>query len=228
MPGIRREFVPNQVFIGLPWKNVRARYERAINKLEKKYPIHFVIVGRDDGQDADDLFVLIKDRIAASSYAIFDATGGNANVSLEYGYADGIEVPRAIFLSTHKAAQSSDGSPIISDLSGKRRVHYKTEKGLLSELDKFCRSHSYTVRFEKALSTALRNYTKGNKKSARSLAIKRVHGIDGRDEVRRPELVQTLQAENYADAAIEGMLHDLHGAGVIKCSMGRHSRVSVA
>ena len=129
-----REFIPNQVFIGLPWKNVRPKYDRIIPKLEKKYPLYFTIVGRDDGQDARALFEVIKSRIAASSYAVFDATAGNANVSLEYGYAEGIEVPRAIFLSAHKAAQKvSAGDPIISDLTGMRRVPY-----------------NYTKRFEKA------------------------------------------------------------------------------
>lgn len=138
MAGKNREFTPNQVFVGLPWKNVRPRYERIIQKLEKKYPLYFTIVGRDDGQDAKALFEVIKVRIASSSYAVFDATGGNANVSLEYGYAEGMEVPRAIFLSAHKAAQkASAGDPIISDLTGMRRVQYKTEATLASELQNF-------------------------------------------------------------------------------------------
>src|SRR4051812_31915807 len=112
--GAKREFTPNQVFVGLPWKNVRAKYDRIIDKLAKKYPLHFTIVGRDDNQDAAALFEVIKERIGSSSYAVFDATGGNANVSLEYGYAEGLEVPRAIFLSAHKAAQRAGGDPIIS------------------------------------------------------------------------------------------------------------------
>jgi hypothetical protein len=94
---IKRKFIPNQVFVGLPWRIVRPKYERIISALEKKYPLHFTIVGRDDNQDAEALFEVIKGRIMSSSYALFDATGGNANVSLEYGYAEGIEVPRAIF-----------------------------------------------------------------------------------------------------------------------------------
>src|ERR1700680_4964994 len=127
-----RVFTANQVFVGLPWKNVRARYDRIIHKLAQKYPLNFSIVGRNDGQDSQELFEIIKHRIAASSYAIFDATGGNANVSLEYGYAEGIEVPRVFFLSSHKAANKlAAGAPIISDLGGKRRLQYKTE-GTLS------------------------------------------------------------------------------------------------
>lgn len=131
MADTKREFTPNQIFVGLPWKNVRPKYDQIIHEMEKKYPLYFTIIGRGDGQDAQDLFEIIKQRIASSSYAVFDATGGNANVSLEYGYAEGIEVPRAIFLSARKAAQQhTAGSPIISDLTGKRRVQYKTEKTL--------------------------------------------------------------------------------------------------
>ena len=99
MAKTQREYIPNQVFVGLPWKTVRPKYERAIKKLESQFPLYLTIVGRNDSQQAGDLFEIIKQRIATSSYAVFDATGGNANVSLEYGYAEGIEVPRAIFVS---------------------------------------------------------------------------------------------------------------------------------
>jgi hypothetical protein len=60
MAGANREFIPNQVFVGLPWKNVRPKYEGIIAKIKKKYPLHFTIVGRDDGVDAQNLFEIIK------------------------------------------------------------------------------------------------------------------------------------------------------------------------
>ena len=225
----KRSFVPNQVFVGLPWKNVRPKYESIIHKLEKKYPLHFTIVGRNDGQDAQDLFEIIKERVSSSSYAIFDATGGNANVSLEYGYAEGIDVPRAIFLSAHKSAQKlSVGSPIITDLGGKRRMQYKTEKSLSAELHKLCRDHDYTKRFEKALTLALKGKSKGQKKSGRTLAIKLLRALDGKEKIRRAELVQHLQAQEYTESEIEAMLKKLHSAAVINCAVGKYSDVVVA
>ena len=229
MASSARAFTPNQVFVGIPWKNVRPRYEKVIHKLEQKYPLYFAIVGRKDGQDAQELFELIKLGIAASSYAIFDATGGNANVSLEYGYAEGMEVPRAIFLSSHKAAQKdSAGSPIISDLGGKRRIHYKTQGKLAVELDKFCREHDYTKRFEKALRGALKGKSKGAKKSGRALALKIVHALDGKAKMRRAELVQHLQAQEYTEHEAEAILTKLHQAGVLKCTVGKYSEAYVA
>jgi len=225
-----REFIPNQVFVGLPWKNVRSRYEHTIEKLERRYPLHFTIVGRNDGQDAQDLFEIIKQRIGSSSYGVFDATGGNANVSLEYGYAEGLEIPRAIFLSAHKAAnKSAAGSPIISDLTGKRRVQYKTEKTLLLEMEKLCREHDYTKRYEKALSKILKNKKKkGAKKSARALALKTVRALDGKAKIRRAELVQHLQAEGYSGSEADEMLKRLNAAGLVKCTVGKFSEAYVA
>src|SRR5690348_5774276 len=108
MAGSDKDFIPNQVFVGLTWKNVRPRYEKVFECLKLKFPIYFAIVGRDDGQSADDLFTVIKNRIDSSSFAIFDATRGNPNVSLEYGYAEGKGIERAIYLSTHKGAGSPD------------------------------------------------------------------------------------------------------------------------
>lgn len=224
-----REFIPNQVFIGLPWKNVRPKYDRIIGKLDKKFPLYFSIIGRDDGQDAKALFEIIKERIASSSYAIFDATGGNANVSLEYGYAEGIEVPRALFLSAHKSAQKNPaGSPIISDLTGMRRVEYKTEASLSKELNRFCREHDYTKRFEKALRTILKNKKGGAKKSGRTLALKLVRALDGKSKIRRAELVQHLQAQNYRDAEVDTMLKSLHSSGLLKCTVGKYSEAYIA
>lgn len=229
MASNKRKFIPNQVFVGLPWKNIRPKYDRIIGTLEKKYPLHFTIVGRNDSQDAQDLFEIIKQRIASSSYAIFDATGGNANVSLEYGYAEGLEVPRVIFLSAHKAANRSTSSiPIISDLGGKRRIQYKTEKSLSGELHKFCREHDYTKRFEKALKSALKTRSKGGKKSGRALALKIVRALDGKSTMRRAELVQHLQAQNYTEADVDVLIKKLHAAGIVKCDVGKYSSVYIA
>jgi hypothetical protein len=225
----KREFIPNQVFVGLPWKTVRPKYDRIIPTLEKKYPLHFTIVGRDDGQDAKALFEVIKARIESSSYALFDATGGNANVSLEYGYAEGIDVPRAIFLSAHKAAQKiTAADPIISDLTGMRRVQYKNQAKLEAELRKLCREHLYTKRFEKALGKILKNKSKGPKKRGRALALKLVKALGGKVQMRRADLVQHLQAQDYSEHEIDAMLKGLHSTGLLKCDPGRYSDAHIA
>lgn len=229
MATTKRVPIPNQVFIGLPWKNVRPRYEKVIDKLSKKYPLYFTIVGRADGRDALALFEVIKARIESSSYAVFDATGGNANVSLEYGYAEGIEVPRAIFLSAHKSSQKGSASePIISDLTGMRRVQYKTQSGLSKELAKLAAEHDYSKRFENALREIVRGWSKGEKKSGRTLALKLVKALDGKVKIRRADLVQHLQAQGYSDNETDQMLRRLHAEGILKCTVGKYSEAYIA
>ncbi|MGA2351598.1 MAG: hypothetical protein ABSF70_14270 [Terracidiphilus sp.] len=229
MAKVKRGFISNQIFVGLPWKTVRQKYEAIIQKLIKTYPLYFTIVGRDDGLNAESLFAVIKERISTSSYAVFDATGGNANVSLEYGYAEGIDVPRAIFVSAHKAAQKQNAtSPIISDLLGMRRVPYKTDKTLMAALHKLCKEHDYTTRFERALSEALKGKPRGEKKRNRTLALKIVHALDNKVKIRRSELVQRIQAQGYIEPEIDFLLKKLSGLGILKCKVGRYSDVYIA
>src|SRR3989304_1091363 len=139
--------IPNQIFLAIPWKSPRPKYEKAIGSLRSRSPLSFVIVGRSDSQDAEDLLEVIKERLESSSYAIFDATNGNANVSLEYGYAEALDIPRVLYVSTHgRAKKSASDAPIIADLAGKRRNQYKQEVALHRLLGDFSRNHSYTIR----------------------------------------------------------------------------------
>jgi hypothetical protein len=171
------------VFLGVPWKAVRPKYERIVEKLKKTFPISFVIVGRDQNQDADDLLEVIKKRLQTSSYAIFDATGGNANVSLEFGFADANDIPRALYLSVHQAsARASKESPIIADLAGKRQNRYTNTEALERLLRQFCQNHAYTKRFEQFLSGFSRRRT--GKKRLRSLCLKIEHQLDGDGKAR--------------------------------------------
>lgn len=222
--------IPNQVFIGLPWKNVRPKYERAMAWMAIRSPLSFIIVGRDDNQDAEDLLEVIKGRLESSSYAIFDATAGNANVSLEYGYAEAKNIPRALHLSSHKAAHRSKDASIISDLAGKKRNNYSNEAKLKSLLADFSKKHPYVVRFEKALAKESRNLTKGAKKRLRSMALKAVHCLDGQSDIRRDDMVERLRADaaGYSDAEIERIIRKLHAHRVIYVIKGRYSSVSVA
>jgi hypothetical protein len=109
-----------------------------------------------------------------------------------------------------------------------RRVQYKTEKQLEAELSKMCREHDYTKRFEKALGTILRNKSKGSKKRGRALALKLVKPFGGKDKMRRAELVQHLQAQNYSEVEIDAMLKGLHSSGILKCGVGRYSDAHIA
>uniref|UniRef100_A0A832I860 Uncharacterized protein n=1 Tax=Eiseniibacteriota bacterium TaxID=2212470 RepID=A0A832I860_UNCEI len=222
--------IPNQVFLGVPWKTVRPKYERIIDKLKKSYPIAFVIVGRDQNQDAEDLLEVIKKRLLTSSYAIFDATGGNANVSLEFGFADANDIPRALYLSIHRASKrASKESPIIADLAGKKQNRYAQEEALERLLRQFCQNHAYTRRFEQFLTTSFRHKSKGNKRRLRSLALKIVHQLAGDGRARRADVVQNLQADpsRYTRTEIDDMILRMHRNGLVESVQGPYSTVTV-
>ena len=224
------EVVANQVFLAIPWRTVRPRYESIVARLKTKSPLSFVIVGREDDQDAEDLFDVIKQRLDSSSYAIFDASGGNANVSLEYGYAEANDIPRIIYFSTHGRARSSSADvPIIADLAGKRRNQYKQVSALAGLLENFSKRHPYTVRFERFLSNTFRRFKRGKKRRARSLALKVLHCLDGARHVRRADIVHQLQADisDYSPEEIDDMIKKLNTAKLISSQRGRYSRVEV-
>lgn len=221
--------IPNQVFVGLPWKNVKRKWENALDWLKIRSPLCFVIVGRDDIQDARDLLDLIKLRVDSSSYAIFDATGGNANVSLEYGYAEARDIKRALYVSGHKASQKPKEQPIISDLAGKTRQQYKNEAALKRLLRAFSGGHPYTRRFEAFLDREFRKRSKGEKKRARSLALKVIRSCDGQRSVRREDVVQQMLGDvsRYSRDEVDSMIKDLHKAGLIYSKRGRYSTIEI-
>jgi hypothetical protein len=215
---------------GRPGKNVRPKYETIVDSFRKSYPLAFVIVGRGGNQDVKDLFEVIKNRILSSSYAIFDATGGNANVSLEYGFAEANDVPRALYLSTHKAAKpASKDSPIIADLAGKTQNRYAQESRLEKLLAQFAENHPYTKRFEKFLASSFKKRSKGQKKRIRSLCLKIVHALGADGTARRADIVQNLLADvvRYRRTEIDDMIRRMHNAGLVNSVQGPYSTVTV-
>lgn len=222
--------IPNQVFLGVPWKTVRPKYEKIVGKLRRRFPLSFVIVGREDNQDAEDLLEVIKKRILTSSYAIFDATGGNANVSLEFGFADANDVPRALYVSVHQASkQASKESPIIADLAGKKQNRYAQTTALDKLLRSFAKNHGYTKRFEQFLSRSFKKKSKGDKKRLRGLTLKVIHQLATDGRARRADVVQNLQADAvaYTREEIDDMIVRMHNEGLINSLQGPYSTVTV-
>jgi hypothetical protein len=227
----KRAVIPNQVFIGCPWKTIRPKYDRLIDRLNKRFPLSFILVGREEDQSAEDLLTVIKTKLLGSSYAIFDVTAGNANVSLEFGIADTSEIGAALYLNVHGAnKKTSADSAIISDLAGKRRKHYKNEAGLENLLTSFSKSPPYTKRFEAALLRGLKSKTKGNKKRLRALALKRIHYVDDKEKVRRDDLVQEMQVIQppYKESEIQDVLSILKDGEIIQVTPGRYSDILIS
>ncbi len=218
------QVISNKVFIGCPWKNIKVKYEKSIKEIHKHYPLYCHIVGREEHYQAEDLLKRIEDEIRSSSHAIFDATGGNANVSLEFGFSEGIGIDRAIFISTHRASSGKGPEkPVISDLVGKSRIQYTNESSLRNKIKLFSRKHPFTVKFEKWI----KSLPKGERTLYRSSGIKIIRLLDNKKEIRRQDAVAHLEA--IKDKAFaENIIKGLKDSGLIGVSVGGHSTVSIA
>jgi len=225
---LKKEVIPNQVFVGCPWKTVRKKYVDLREEIKKKFPPHLIIVGSEVGHSAEDLLNFIKARLETSTAAIFDVSGGNPNVSLEFGFAEGRNIESALYMSTH-GKTGRQTSTIISDLADKRRKEYKNEKSLYRLLSEFCKNHPYTIKFEKAMKVLMRKFSKGEKKSHRALTLKIIHYFDDKETVRRDDLLHAVTAmnPNYSEKLVDDWLRKLHAQKLIKVTQGRYSDVVI-
>lgn len=221
--------IPNRVFIGCPWKTIRPKYINLIEGLERTYPIHFVLIGRETDQRAEELLGLIKNSLFSSPTAIFDVTTGNANVSLEYGLADAWGLEKILYLNVHKSNKKlSEDNPIIADLAGQKRRQYKNEASLKKLLVEFSKQNNFTKRFEIALKKVVRNVkTRHTKKKYRNLSMKIIRYFDDKEKARRTSLVDHLLAENYLLREIEFVLGGLRTHGILSISTGGHAMVEI-
>ena len=131
----------HQVFVGCPFlKAIRKNYDRLKSDLEKESPLHIVLADTASITSTDYLLEHITTLIRESAGCIFDATGGNPNVSLEVGIAHALPADFLLALYTRKPRTQRDAQealeregevrPIISDLQGRNRIEYKTYKVL--------------------------------------------------------------------------------------------------
>lgn len=212
---------PQLVFVGCPWRTIRPKYERIFNKktFKRRFPLAFVIIGRDGNQRAEDLFAEIKRQIDSASVAIFDVSGGNANVALEFGYAQGLEVPSYVFVNVHgQFARAPDvRAALISDLSGVRRNPYKNEHTLERLLRLFAEQHDYTQRVARVAS----KYRLSTKERATLMSIPRA--FRDSERMRRADLRQRIKAETDCDDDIaEKAIEAAKKGRLIEISVGQH------
>jgi hypothetical protein len=136
---------PYQVFIGCPFaREIRASYDKLKREIEAETPLSLVLADTVGISSSNYLLESITSLIRDSIGCVFDATGGNANVSLEVGIAHTVPVDFILTMKTRKArtAQREAGTPasrevrtIISDLQGKNRIEYKQYDGLRRQLE---------------------------------------------------------------------------------------------
>ena len=138
---------PYQIFIGCPFaKEVRSSYDRLKLEIEAETPLSLILADTVGISSSNYLLDSITTLIRESVSCIFDATGGNPNVSLEVGIAHTMPVDFLLTMRTRKPsakaqqreagqAGTREGRSIISDLQGKNRIEYKEYGGLRKQLD---------------------------------------------------------------------------------------------
>lgn len=135
----------HQVFVGCPFLTaIRKNYDQLKVDLEAKTPLHLVLADTTANSSTDYLLEHLTGLIRESAACIFDATGGNPNVSLEVGIAHALPTDFLLTMYTRKPrsqqraekALEAEGErrPIISDLQGRNRVEYKTYRSLLDQV----------------------------------------------------------------------------------------------
>lgn len=227
---MNRKIIPNRIFLAYQWYIYRDIYEPVCRELHKVYPIYFYAVGRPKGQPAEALLEKIKNILLTSTAAVFDASKGNANVSLEYGMA--VFVPNLqsyLFVDEHTLPNHINvGTPIIADLAGSTQNRWKIQnpKGLKEHLKAVAENHPYTLRFRRYCRS--RGLTRGQFRTP----LKVLRLFDERETMLRREVLDQLGSHwsRKRRSDIEELLGDMHKAGLITITAGREwaSRVSIA
>ena len=207
-----RNVVANRVFVGYPHRTYKPFWEAIVRDLHSRYPLHFLALGREPGQPAAQLLVEILGALDSSSLALFDASTGNPNVSLQYGYAKATMSEAAVYLffDEESPATAGPGSPIISDLAGTVANRYKLGDARLRDaLEAIVKRHSYTKRYEKFCRQ--RQFKGGPRKTLLRILRK----LDDKNSVLRRELLDNLVHETgRGRTAVAGYLKALHEGGL--------------
>ena len=225
-----RKIVPNRIFLAYQWQTYRPIYEAVCVQLHHTFPVYFYAIGRPQGQPAEALMDRIESVMLSSTSAVFDASKGNPNVSLEYGMARIVpHFQTHLLIDQHVLpTHSTVGTPIISDLAGATHNKWDVSKPdtLESHLRAIAERHPYTTRF--------RQYCRSRRLKAGQFRVplKVIRLFDEVDSMLRREVLDQLGTfwKNKKPAAIEALISDLHKFGLITITSGREwaSRVFLA
>ncbi len=209
----------HQVFIGCPYTpRFRKTYGRLKRELEAETPLQFVLADSAAISSRDTLLEHITGLIHESAGCLFDASGGNPNVSLEVGIAHALGADFLLTLNTRSAAARRRGKsaasgkrgtaagdrsrPIIADLQGRNRIEYKSYAGLKRQVvERYLRRLPYWKRWEEFR----RQHAEWEPAAMLALAEVREHGRATRPRLEaalRPNgtpVAELLQALRKAD-----------------------------
>jgi hypothetical protein len=224
-----RKPVPNRIFLAYQWKDYRETYEEACASLHRQFPLYFYALGRPKGEPAQQLMEKIVTVMSRSTSAVFDASKGSPNVSLEYGMATTMGIKSFLLIDEHTLPGSvTPGTAIISDLAGsmENRWDVKDASTLKVHLSAIATDHEYTKRF--------RRYCRDRRLVAGQFRqpLKVIRLFDEREAILRREVLDELRGTwpGKKVSEIEKLIGDMHAAGLITITPGREwaSKVFIA
>lgn len=112
----------NRVFIAYPWNlwEDRDYYKKAYTDLQKPLNVKFVFA--EERVSSGHVLDKIIDMINGADFGIYDVSGWNANVTLEYGVARGLNAKAYIAFNPSK----TDLNDVPSDVKGYDRLQYNS------------------------------------------------------------------------------------------------------
>jgi hypothetical protein len=111
---------PREVFVAYPWTLYanRAAYKRAYTKLQKALSVKFIFA--EERISSGHVLEKIAEMIEKTAFGIYDVSGWNPNVTLEYGMARGQGAVTFIAFNPEK----TDVGDVPTDVKGYDRLQY--------------------------------------------------------------------------------------------------------
>lgn len=118
------------IFVAYPWALYdRVRYKRAFTTVQKALNVQFIFA--EERVSTGHVLDKISGMIESCAFGIYDVSGWNANVTLEYGIARGLNADAYIAFNPSK----TDLSDVPSDVRGYDRLQYDDLDDLKSAVE---------------------------------------------------------------------------------------------
>lgn len=128
----------NVIFLGCNYSNkkVKSHFDSLKKDWEAKYPVKVVLIDKERGKGARDIWQEIQRRIKDASLAIFDVSAFRPNVVLELGYALAVKEEEQIVITfDERGSRKSPKKWEMSDIGHLHQVRYKLMAKLNEKLD---------------------------------------------------------------------------------------------
>lgn len=119
----------DKIFLGCNYSNkkVKRHFDLLKQKLESEWPLQVVLIDRERGKGARDIWREITTAVDDCALGFFDVSGFRPNVVLELGYALALKDPEFIIISFDERKYRGGKKPewLLSDITHLNQIRYK-------------------------------------------------------------------------------------------------------